>query len=376
MKKLLMNLMVILSLAVVFSCGKDDDEMMIIENCTDGIQNGTETGVDCGGDCSPCVTTVEEDKENVQRSFDDLTGCAMEVRDARTFTELFQNFLGMTDGEIMNEEWVNDVTGGLEEVFDFDHVEENSGFDMAFHAGTFVYNANTSSWNKVSDVSDRVVLQFPSNPDATTNNVELVLDRYTDELVTMDGESVSLPTTMHAALTIDGNMAFEISLDNITYSDDSETQLPTSMTASVFMDPINLEIDLSSSSATAYEMGMSIQNSGLCDVSVQTQFELADTDMNTMDMASFNQAAVQINLGRLSFRTMGDLASVLELEDPTDSQINSMVDLDLFFEEFKIADIEINDDMETILLLYKDGSTEEANSLLEDIEEILAEFFG
>lgn len=376
MKKLLMNLMVILSLAVVFSCGKDDDEMMIIENCTDGIQNGTETGIDCGGDCSPCVTTVEEDKANVQRSFDDLTGCAMEIRDARTFTELMTNFLGMTDGEVMNEEWVNDVTGGLESVFDFDHVEENSGFDMSHHAGTFVFDASTVSWNKVSDVTDKVILQFPSEANATNNNVELVLDRYTDELVTMDGETVSLPTSMHAALTIDGNMAFEVSLDEISYSDDSETQLPTSMTASVFMDPINLEIDLSSSSATAYEMGMSIQNSGLCDVSVQTQFELADTDMNTMEMADFEQASVQINLGQLSFRTMGDLASVLALEDPTDSQINSMVDLDLFFADFKIADIEINDDMETILLLYKDGSTEEANSLLEDIEEILAEFFG
>lgn len=26
--------------------------------CTDGIQNGTETGVDCGGDCSPCSTNI------------------------------------------------------------------------------------------------------------------------------------------------------------------------------------------------------------------------------------------------------------------------------------------------------------------------------
>ncbi len=32
-------------------CDKDDDA-----TCTDGIQNGNETGVDCGGDCAPCPT--------------------------------------------------------------------------------------------------------------------------------------------------------------------------------------------------------------------------------------------------------------------------------------------------------------------------------
>ena len=27
------------------------------ENCTDGVQNQNETGVDCGGVCSPCGKT-------------------------------------------------------------------------------------------------------------------------------------------------------------------------------------------------------------------------------------------------------------------------------------------------------------------------------
>lgn len=34
-------------------CKKNTEEP---SSCTDGIQNGTETGVDCGGSCSPCVT--------------------------------------------------------------------------------------------------------------------------------------------------------------------------------------------------------------------------------------------------------------------------------------------------------------------------------
>ncbi len=37
------------------SCKKDDDKA----TCTDGIQNGDETGVDCGGSCSACLVGVQ-----------------------------------------------------------------------------------------------------------------------------------------------------------------------------------------------------------------------------------------------------------------------------------------------------------------------------
>ena len=34
------------------SCLNNDTD---VATCSDGIQNGTETGVDCGGDCQPCA---------------------------------------------------------------------------------------------------------------------------------------------------------------------------------------------------------------------------------------------------------------------------------------------------------------------------------
>lgn len=49
-------------LAVVFlGCKDDDDNGNIIEvaSCTDQIQNGDETGVDCGGSCAPCIDGLD-----------------------------------------------------------------------------------------------------------------------------------------------------------------------------------------------------------------------------------------------------------------------------------------------------------------------------
>ena len=65
MKKLIIAGFAIATLGLT-SCSEDDD--MPIEQlatCTDGIQNGAETGIDCGGPCAPCEvdggTPVDED---------------------------------------------------------------------------------------------------------------------------------------------------------------------------------------------------------------------------------------------------------------------------------------------------------------------------
>ena len=55
------GLMSILALAFVLfitSCEKDDPTPAPQATCDDGIQNGDETGIDCGGSCSACEEPV------------------------------------------------------------------------------------------------------------------------------------------------------------------------------------------------------------------------------------------------------------------------------------------------------------------------------
>ena len=52
MKKLLSLLVVAGAALTMSSCGSDDS---VLATCTDGIMNGDETGVDCGGTCDACA---------------------------------------------------------------------------------------------------------------------------------------------------------------------------------------------------------------------------------------------------------------------------------------------------------------------------------
>ncbi|MDT0643427.1 hypothetical protein RM553_11350 [Zunongwangia sp. F363] len=65
--------MAIALVSLLWSCSEDDDVVNpepTEETCDDGIQNGDETGVDCGGSCEPCEAA--EEKDGVIGSQDDV----------------------------------------------------------------------------------------------------------------------------------------------------------------------------------------------------------------------------------------------------------------------------------------------------------------
>ncbi len=359
-------------------CGGDCDDC---PTCSDGIQNGTETGVDCGGDCDACETTVDEDKANIQKTFDDLLNCTSDIKDSRAVTVFFRNFLDLSDGEALNDNWIEDLTEELEGVIDFEHIEENVRFDLSYHAGIHIYDAASKTWLKTNNVSDKVIFQFPAEPSATSNNVELVLDMYSDQSVTIDGETNFLPNAMHAYMDIDGSTVFEVTVSKVVYADNANYQLPVEISAQLFMDPMTMDIEVTRTSTNEYEMDMNFSDGNLCDIKVAAQLELTDDDFENISEESVEKVAIQVNVGELSIRTLGDVAQLFKLDDDaTESQINSFLDLDMFFQDLKIADLEVNEDMETVLVFYKDGSFEDSavfyDGFWNDVTSLWSEFFG
>ena len=50
--------LLMVSAMLITSCSDDDDPIIVEATCTDGIMNGDETGVDCGGSCTPCTDAM------------------------------------------------------------------------------------------------------------------------------------------------------------------------------------------------------------------------------------------------------------------------------------------------------------------------------
>jgi hypothetical protein len=79
MNKYLNIVVAILFASILFySCGSDDESTEPSFSCSDGIQNGDETGIDCGGECLECQETYIEnfnlpDEETSVRSIKTLS---------------------------------------------------------------------------------------------------------------------------------------------------------------------------------------------------------------------------------------------------------------------------------------------------------------
>lgn len=169
----------ILSLAFLFLQCADDDNDNIIEpdpTCTDGIQNGDETGVDCGGSCPPCDeesidfsgTFVQEDQ--VGRPANATFYITYGLRDTYNTTipsELQEGFSENIQTNIMNlfEGYTENIHGQSAEVFsDFlaaDVLWVSQTGTMTYADGTNIFTGRKLQ----DDVMDYNLLLLFGGPD-------------------------------------------------------------------------------------------------------------------------------------------------------------------------------------------------------------------
>ncbi|NLR89750.1 family 31 carbohydrate-binding protein [Flammeovirga sp. SR4] len=60
----------------VVATAKGDGTNPVIPTCSDGIQNGNEEGVDCGGDCEPCIAPPPTDRHKIEVELAQIVGSA------------------------------------------------------------------------------------------------------------------------------------------------------------------------------------------------------------------------------------------------------------------------------------------------------------
>lgn len=363
---------------VVVSCSKDEpmggedpmSEEMMEEMMEEEMQEEME----------PEETTVDEDKENIQATLDNMLVCVDDMTSSRAIDVLLRDFLQMSDGEVYNEEWANNLSSNFEDVFDFAHIDENGRFNTEHHTGRYYYDHTNLKWVKVPTINNMVIVQFPTSPELTENNANLVIDKYIDQAITLDGEDVFAPSEMHVALGVDGQIIFELNLDKVTYDENSTFEIPVEIDASLYLDPMTISLDVERLSSTEFFGVISMDDGSSCRMSFEADVTLADDDFENLTEESIEKVHAKLKVGDLTIQSLAGLADLIGQEDPDQSTINSLLDLDVLFKDLKIADLEYDETEENFVLYYKDASSESAanyiDTFLEDMESLIEEFTG
>lgn len=382
---------VILIAFTISSCNKDTDPInpidpmdpmdpVVMITCNDGIQNGNETGIDCGGDCAACETTVAEDKENIQYTLDNMLVCVEDMTSARAIDILMRDFFQVSDGESYNQDWVDNLSSNFENVFDFQHITDNGRFNLAHHAGRYYFDHATQAWAKTPLPSGIITVGFPTTPDHTENNAVFVIDDYTDQSINLSGDDVFGPKTIHAQLNVDNLKLFELTVGNVTYAENTSFEMPVEIDASLYLDPMTISLDVTRNSSTEFFGILSMNDGSACRMSLETDLTLTDDDFENLTNDSFEKIHGKLKVGDLTVESLAGLAELIKLDEPDESTVNSLLDLDVLFKDLKIADLEYSEAEESFILYYKDATSESAgnyiDSFLEEMEAIIVEFTG
>lgn len=328
--------------------------------------------VGCDSD-DPVVeeTTVEQDKGNINNSLDKLVACTKNL-ESGDFLQAGVDFLGLSEGEVMNEDWADDVFSNLSDVFDFEAIEDARRFDFNFYKGTYSYVPSTKTWTKAAN-SEAIVWEFPSKPTSTTNNAILKLSSYTDTKANFDNDDYFLPKTLNMNLTVDAKELFRMKVNNVNY-ESGTFSIPNTFDIEIFTAPVSHVFRVNQKSKTEFFAEFTMETNGDCKEGVELEVKLDNSDYENFNIEDGDVTTAKISVFsgdmRVEFSVNGNL---LTIDDPTATQTNANVQANVFMRGQLIGELDyrVENGEDEIYIIYKDGTEENASVYYEDfIEEM------
>lgn len=346
--------------------------MMCLTSCeTDGGDT------DGGG----TTTTVAQDKANMEMAMDEIVSCLGNMKDGSLMNSIVA-FTGMSEGEAMKEEFVESIFNDkLGEAFDLAEGAMDDKFPFSDMVGTYTYEPSDSSWTKSTAQTSKIILNFPSDDAAVSNNVEVVIESYQHTMVTMDGETIYLPKAGHVTIKKDASLIGEITLTNITYEVGQEMTIPIDIDASIYVAPFTFNISGERSTSTQFKAAVDFGD-GSCDYSMAATLNLKHSDYENLDDEDFLDLTGHVGHNKIKFNFFADIAAINAYEDPTEDQVNDNLDLTIKYDGQKIGDITLHeadeqaDEEVEIRVTYKDGTSENAADYIDELKEDLEAVFS
>jgi hypothetical protein len=359
MKKIT-NLFLII-LLVVSGCKKEDNA---------AVNNNTNNNTS---------TTISQDKQNINNTFESMESCVSSLKNGYGATTL-KNFLNLEEGEVLAEDWIEDMLDNIDDLLDLDAVDDDNKFDYSGNAGTYTWIQSSQSWAKNSN-TNKIIINFPATEWNQSNDAVFTFQSYSDISLFYDGENIFAPTSVIADLYVDGIKVFDI---NGSYSYDlgNAIPIPTNINTTLTFTPYIITISAQRITSKEFEADITITNNSGCITTLHADVRIAHDDYENLeetDIVEVNTILVHDNMKIEGYMD----GSLLGYDDPSNTQINAMTDVDLFYTNTKIGELIFqtnSDNDDKVNIIYMDGSSEDVETYYDpfvtNIEQILFPFMG
>ncbi len=365
-------------------------------------------------------TTVKEDKANIKASIDSFYSCLETLNNGKISDFLYNVMIKGDKTEEIEGGYCQepDENGNLvdvkckhttvylerlsekfEEQFDEFQIDDKLAFNYTNLKGKYVWDSRQEKWTKSN--SNIIEFEFPEY-ESDKNNCKIVFDVYEDQETNFrvkerhfdnkTGEetekhvfkSPKLPTKAHVLMTVNKERVFELNISNVTYEVKTNVTIPTRFEMTMFTDPFEGNLTITRSTPEQFQLKYKLTSGAGCGFDLSSTVTLEHSDYDNIDSENgiksvkgyFSYNALKINYNI-------DATEVNKLQkknkELTDEQINKFSDVEVLYNNVKIADLVFNKEENKdfpLTLIYKDGTKEAVKNYFEGFEDRVKNIFS
>jgi len=323
------------------------------------------------GTIPPKKPSSAQARQNIESALDGLAE-SMRTLEEGAFAAAVKNVLGLEEGTASSADWATQLGTELPSVI---AVGENGRFHFDESTGIYAWDAANQTWVQ-TDSADVIVLRFPASESATSATLRIT--SYSDVEHSVEGETVYLPESGAASLTVDSTEVFSVVLADAAYAPGSNSgfPFPTSFSVNVLTAPHRHAFRLKQAGPGRYAFSAETRNDGtpVAGLSATAQARLS-RDGPTVDTLS---GTVRIG-PRLTLPYAIDVDELRDLNSPSGDEINALIDARVEYEGQSSATLRYDDEDE-VIVVYPDGTADPASSFYEpfltDLRSIWSSFLG
>lgn len=311
-------------------------------------------------------TTTQEERNDIGKAMESMSGVVASAMSPDGFM-----------AQVSDKEFVLSLLPPVLEarnVFDVKELTKDGRFNYQAATGSYVWDEESSKWT--TSAGENISLSFPSNF-SSENNCNVTVNGYTDQVVTMaNGQTAYLPTSTSAVFTKDGARLATMNF-NATYSADG---MPENVEVASYTKPIATTTALNRTSEKAYTFTTtSVDETTQSSISISAGFNVPENKEALEDAVS--DVVVTMSNNGLTLAGAIDAKALAELvkqgKRPTPSDINGLLDMNVEYAGRNVGKLNIEEGQNGIPALtieYNDGTTQNANVLLNGVVDMMTEF--
>lgn len=323
--------------------------------------------------------SVAESQQFLNDKMNSIANCFENLNSGSAMQSFYQ-FTGLSDSVSSSNLWMQMLEDQASDIVDFNQIIQNNNIELGQLYGRFDWNGSSQSWIHTSG-SDSVVINFPSASNVSINDCHFVLIGYSDELHYINNEPVNLPTETEMYLTVNNEQVFSMSFSG-SYSA-AGFPTPINLSIMLFMAPFNYSFSLSQSSPTRFLVSGSLMTGGGCQQNVALDINFINNDFEQFELdEDLASVSGMVSFGDLQISGSWDANYFYSINNPSSNQINNTLNLEVFNQNVKIADLGYADvnGGQVLMVYFSDGSSQEASDYytpaVNSILNMLEPYFG